>query len=1018
MIRSDDCAAAIEAFRAKPDPRTTLISEALDFDSYTQLLHSADVALLPYHHDIYEARTSGVFIEASALGKIVLATADTWMADYVDAYKHGLLVKDRSARDLMQAFEILVAHYPQIAERARSAAGQFRTVHNPDNLLEHVLGGAGISAVPPRVRRAAIFYPWGDITGRTGAASRRQVAGEVPRGDRPGRTHSLFRDENLTLGPGITAEGCAIDNSQLKLLRTNTKLFISDDDKSNSDVSIHLFLHFFARVSDEFRRKCLRLIRWTDDIFVEYAYFAELIKELAAPENKTVTVTLHDLVSETARGMEPTYGIIRAMELAGLRGIEHVVISSETEARICEQQGIPVTVIPHPIDQESLRSYDTDVVEGILSGVFGIPLTGRTICLFVGSGYDPNRSAARAIRAMAARSASDFRLQSVIYIVAGAAHDVERYDNFIALGRVEDMTLEVLYQAATVVLVPLLHGTGMSVKTVEAFARGSAVISTRVGMRGFPVVDGEHCLIEDDIERFPDRIADLLQNPVQLARLRECAAKFGLAYDYRILFQRYSIASILGSERHIRDVAPALAEFIERFEEGGGTREGLQWLLRRIDYSTLDLSQLAGLTKSCHRLLPHDPSAQMLLYTIEQRTPVSIREALTKWSILYRLVGPGVSRERFINDLVPVLHGANNHAGMREQVWGLFNAGEDDLTLWLGRGIMACTGGLNDPELAYVFALVSDRNGGHRGEAIQHLTMALDMGFDPAWTRFHRGRLLLSEGDPAGRAEVEYVLSLGGDAAVAAETLLAADSVSALWRSFHAGDHATVVRLAEKLLAAGATDPVVPYVLGMSLHASGSRLGDARNHYDTALEMGFDPAWTRFHRGRLLLSEGDPAGRADLEHVLSLGGDAAVAAETLLAADSVTALWRSFHTGDHATVVRLAEKLLAAGATDPVVHYVLGMSLHASGSRLGDARNHYDTALEMGFDPAWTRFHRGRLRLALGDREGGLTDLRRAVALGGDAGREAEQRIASESARDRQDQTVWNRIWKSYDRLT
>ena len=155
------------------------------------------------------------------MGKIVLATADTWMADLVEAYGHGLLVKDRSALDLARALQILVAQFPQIAERAQSVAGKFRAIHNPDNLLDHVLGGAGVSAVPPHARRAAIFYPWGDIAGRTGAAARtRLLAKHLAEKGREVRILYLG-DANLALGPGITAEGCSLGNSRLQLLRTN-----------------------------------------------------------------------------------------------------------------------------------------------------------------------------------------------------------------------------------------------------------------------------------------------------------------------------------------------------------------------------------------------------------------------------------------------------------------------------------------------------------------------------------------------------------------------------------------------------------------------------------------------------------------------------------------------------------------------------------------------------------------------------------------------------------------------------
>jgi len=57
---------------------------------------------------------------------------------------------------------------------------------------------------------------------------------------------------------------------------------------------------------------------------------------------------------------------------------------------------------------------------------------------------------------------------------------------------------------------------------------------------------------------------------------------------------------------------------------------------------------------------------------------------------------------------------------------------------------------------------------------------------------------------------------------------------------------------------------------------------------------------------------------------------------------------------------------------------------------LSEALAHYDIALERGFDPGWILYHRGRLRLSQGD-SGGMDDLRRVLALGGNAVAEARQ---------------------------
>ena len=60
---------------------------------------------------------------------------------------------------------------------------------------------------------------------------------------------------------------------------------------------------------------------------------------------------------------------------------------------------------------------------------------------------------------------------------------------------------------------PILHGSGVRVKLLEAFAAGIPVVSTRVGAEGLAREDGEFCLLSDDPQGFADRVLSLLEDP-------------------------------------------------------------------------------------------------------------------------------------------------------------------------------------------------------------------------------------------------------------------------------------------------------------------------------------------------------------------------------------------------------------------------------------------------------------------------------------------------------------------------
>ena len=67
------------------EPNVVVIRKPMSLPEYTAAINSADLALFPYEVIPYRKRTSGVFAEAVAYGKPVIATRGTWMAEQIDA---------------------------------------------------------------------------------------------------------------------------------------------------------------------------------------------------------------------------------------------------------------------------------------------------------------------------------------------------------------------------------------------------------------------------------------------------------------------------------------------------------------------------------------------------------------------------------------------------------------------------------------------------------------------------------------------------------------------------------------------------------------------------------------------------------------------------------------------------------------------------------------------------------------------------------------------------------------------
>jgi glycosyltransferase involved in cell wall biosynthesis len=142
--------------------------------------------------------------------------------------------------------------------------------------------------------------------------------------------------------------------------------------------------------------------------------------------------------------------------------------------------------------------------------------------LFVGSfRHDPNRVAmdwfARHVLPLILARQPQARL-----VLAGSdpppAHAyADLAANLEMLGYVDDVRGPLSRYA--VFVCPILSGSGVRVKLLEAFAAGIPVVSTAVGAEGLAVEDGEICRLADTPEGFAERVLALWDNPEEAARM-------------------------------------------------------------------------------------------------------------------------------------------------------------------------------------------------------------------------------------------------------------------------------------------------------------------------------------------------------------------------------------------------------------------------------------------------------------------------------------------------------------------
>ncbi len=141
--------------------------------------------------------------------------------------------------------------------------------------------------------------------------------------------------------------------------------------------------------------------------------------------------------------------------------------------------------------------------------------------LFVGSfRHLPNQAAlgwftSRVLPAVCAR-----RPEARLVVVGSdppPVHAFRSLEHVELRGAVEDIG-EPLGRYAVFVC-PVLSGSGVRVKLLEAFASGIPVVSTRLGAEGLTRTDKEVCLLADDPEDFAGKILSLFDHPERAASL-------------------------------------------------------------------------------------------------------------------------------------------------------------------------------------------------------------------------------------------------------------------------------------------------------------------------------------------------------------------------------------------------------------------------------------------------------------------------------------------------------------------
>lgn len=389
------------------------------------------------------------------------------------------------------------------------------------------------------IKRIAIFYPFSDFHNPTSGASVRvnNLVRLLSYGVNEIRIMQRWNKQEL-LNENIRLESVRLNEDTFgvrffeKIFRLIFVKFIAKNQTFEPKFLLLFIEPFLYR---KFKKSLFDLVKWADIVILEYPFWGYHVAKACKEKKIPFILTNHDFISEHITQNKVIYYLVRFLELTSLKKADHVIAVTQDNAKKFEKFGIKSDVIENRVDCLYWgQDFPGDPKDYLKSK--GIDLPKGPLCFFIGGDHFPNIKAVEEIKKI---GASMYGKYEVTFLLAGACAPKEDKKNIISLGKIDKSIILALYKIVEIVLIPLKSGSGSSIKTIEAMAAGCAILGTEVGFRGINTINYHHCVIENDLDKFPKIIMSLLNDSKKRYELGKNAKIWSHEKDYRKEFMKY-----------------------------------------------------------------------------------------------------------------------------------------------------------------------------------------------------------------------------------------------------------------------------------------------------------------------------------------------------------------------------------------------------------------------------------------------------------------------------------------------
>ncbi len=259
-----------------------------------------------------------------------------------------------------------------------------------------------------------------------------------------------------------------------------------------------------------------------DIVLVNFAYLADALpnKRAIGEASRPLPVTCilaHDVLhkrveSFASLGLSNAWSKwTRERETALLRRADIIVAISQTEADTFREMCPSAQIIAAPMSAQPKRP-------------LGAQVPGR--CLFVGGGDAHNVHGLKWFLGEVWPIVIQQFPSATLHVCGSVCEEIPGgYANVALLGHVANLAGE--YGATQVSVVPVLAGSGVKIKLIEAMAYGRACVTTREGLKGVEFI-GEAVTLADTPQEFASAILSLLRDEGQRKKAEHLSSRMAL----------------------------------------------------------------------------------------------------------------------------------------------------------------------------------------------------------------------------------------------------------------------------------------------------------------------------------------------------------------------------------------------------------------------------------------------------------------------------------------------------------